>query len=337
MAVREIEIAAAGRPHPEETVSGDAWRADWHEGHCRIAVVDGLGHGPAAENAALRAMEVLAARPELGPVEGLQYCHEALRSTRGAALTIVRIDPRSMHLSHAGVGNVDTHVSNKFREQRLIPQRGIVGNILPRLMLAELDLSGDWTLVLHSDGVSSRFVLDSVLAEHPGGPADVANTLLEQWSRPMDDAMVVVASPAGDPGSDSALASPSDYVLLVEDDRAIRELLCQIVATETGLPVMAAENTVSALEMIGRAASVPALALLDLNLPGSSGESLAKAVQERAGAAIPHMFISAAPEGAISDAARRTGAVGYITKPFQVDEVARAVRSALQDSKPTTP
>ena len=35
-------MAAASRPHPNETANGDAWAVDWHDGACRIAlIVDG--------------------------------------------------------------------------------------------------------------------------------------------------------------------------------------------------------------------------------------------------------------------------------------------------------
>jgi len=193
MADGPIDIAGAGRPHPHETVSGDAWRIDWHQHHCRITVVDGLGHGPAAAEAAQRALSSLAARPELGPVEAVYACHEALRSTRGAALTVVRIDTRAMRLSHAGAGNVDGRIWNGRRDQRLSPQRGIVGNVLPRLVVAEFDLADEWILIIHTDGISSRFATETILGEQPVTPNDIAQSLLERWSRPMDDATVVVA------------------------------------------------------------------------------------------------------------------------------------------------
>src|SRR6185312_16488851 len=105
MVERPIEVASAERPHPNETVNGDAWSVTWSGERCRIAVVDGLGHGPAAAEAAQCALTTLAAQPALALVEAVHGCHEALRSTRGAALTIIDIEARSMHLSHVGVGN----------------------------------------------------------------------------------------------------------------------------------------------------------------------------------------------------------------------------------------
>jgi serine phosphatase RsbU (regulator of sigma subunit) len=193
MVERPIAVASAERPHPNETVNGDAWSVTWRGERCRIAVVDGLGHGPAAAEAAQRALTTLAARPELALVEAVHECHEALHSTRGAALTIIDIDARSMHLSHVGVGNVEARLWSRVREQRLSPARGIVGNILPRLQSTELDLPPDGTLVIYTDGISSRFTLDAMLGEYPPALPDIAASLLEDWSRPTDDATVVIA------------------------------------------------------------------------------------------------------------------------------------------------
>jgi hypothetical protein len=120
-------------------------------------------------------------------------CHEALHSTRGAALTVVDIDAGALRLSHAGAGNVDGRIWGRGREQRLSPQRGIVGNVLPRLVLAEFELADEWMLIIHTDGISSRFITRALLGEPAVSLGDFAQSLLEQWSRPMDDATVVVA------------------------------------------------------------------------------------------------------------------------------------------------
>ncbi len=63
MASFPVAVAVAARPYPGETVSGDAWQIDWHESVCRIALIDGLGHGSQAAAAALAAVAALAAEP----------------------------------------------------------------------------------------------------------------------------------------------------------------------------------------------------------------------------------------------------------------------------------
>src|SRR6202035_815002 len=93
-----------------EVANGDAWRIDWVAGTCRIAVIDGLGHGPQAAAAAEAALNTLGEYPAFAPSAALEACHTALHSTRGAAISIARIDSAARELTYAGVGNGDGHL-----------------------------------------------------------------------------------------------------------------------------------------------------------------------------------------------------------------------------------
>ena len=98
-----IEWAAKSRPRPGENVCGDRLLAvDVNGTGALIGVLDGLGHGAEAAEAANCGVEVLRnARSE--PLDVLvQLCHRALSGTRGAAMTLARIDFRADTLSWAG-------------------------------------------------------------------------------------------------------------------------------------------------------------------------------------------------------------------------------------------
>ena len=110
MAPEDVAIGSASRPYPGELVNGDAWQVDWYQGGCRIAVIDGLGHGPQAADAAHAALTTLSSRPELSPSDALKCCHRALSATRGAAISIATIDTAAEELIYAGIGNVDAHL-----------------------------------------------------------------------------------------------------------------------------------------------------------------------------------------------------------------------------------
>ena len=51
-------------------------------------------------------------------------------------------------------------------------------------------------MVIHTDGVSVRLTLDEVLGGQRAGLTDIAESLLQEWSRPTDDATIVMARPA---------------------------------------------------------------------------------------------------------------------------------------------
>jgi serine phosphatase RsbU (regulator of sigma subunit) len=175
-------------------VSGDAWQVDWDGDICRIAVIDGLGHGPQAAEAALAATTDLAARPGRDPVAAVQSCHEALMGTRGAAMLVACVDPGAGQLTIAGVGNVEAQLWQHGRAQHLMSDRGIVGSTLPRIRPIAVALDADWLLLIYTDGIRNRFDLGAVRETAPDGRG-CAEALLHGWSRPTDDVTVLVAQP----------------------------------------------------------------------------------------------------------------------------------------------
>jgi serine/threonine-protein kinase RsbT len=61
----------------------------------------------------------------------------------------------------------------------------------------DFDLGRDWILLIHTDGVSARFHLEtSLVQELAVEPRSLAEVVLRDWGRPSDDATVVVACPA---------------------------------------------------------------------------------------------------------------------------------------------
>jgi serine/threonine protein phosphatase PrpC len=184
----------AGRPIPGEHVSGDLHVTVPGE-RLVVAVIDGLGHGPDAAHAAGRAAEVVEAHPDERPDTLLHRCHEALRSTRGAAITIAAIDEAGSEMTWVGVGNVQAALLQARPAARgareWVPLRGgVVGYLLPSLRTATVRLERDDVLVLATDGVRPVF------GDWPGPgepPQDVAARILDEQGRGTDDALVLVA------------------------------------------------------------------------------------------------------------------------------------------------
>ena len=195
MAPFPVAIAVAARPYPGETVSGDAWQVDWHGSVCRIALVDGLGHGPQAAAAALAAVAALAAEPALNPVDAVHCCHDALADTRGAALLVASIDVTRGQLIVAGAGNVEARLCQDRGAKHLMTDRGIVGSTLPRIRPVEMALAPAWLLLMHTDGIKRRFDAQSQLEATSDGDG-LAQAILMEWARATDDATVLVAQPS---------------------------------------------------------------------------------------------------------------------------------------------
>jgi CheY-like chemotaxis protein len=102
-------------------------------------------------------------------------------------------------------------------------------------------------------------------------------------------------------------------ILVAEDDPAVREVLRDVIEAE-GYAVTQARDGVEAL--IVAHARRPDLIIIDLNMPRLGGEAFCHAYRERGGSA-PVVLITAASQEAIE----ACGAVGYIPKPFDIDDV----------------
>ena len=195
MADSPIEVAVAARPYPGEIVSGDAWHLDWDGDRCRVSVIDGLGHGPAAAEAAAAARAALAAQPALSPTAALDACHHALGHTRGAAMWIGTIDQAAARLTYAGVGNVSGRLWHQGvaerGEQRLVGQRGIVGAAVPTLRAYEATLGVGWFLLVYTDGISERFAVDRPTGALLEQAQALVDGLLLGWGRQSDDALIL--------------------------------------------------------------------------------------------------------------------------------------------------
>ena len=185
----ELRYSGESRPLPGEQVNGDKWLVERIGDSTRAALVDGLGHGPEAELAAASAMDALRARPDLDPVSALLRCDEALRGTRGAAVSIIVIDTDRGLLRFAGIGNVEGQLRAGDQPKLLAPDRGILGQARRTPTVQELPLGSGWVILLYSDGIQHRELRD-VATE--GAPDDVARRILERCARPTDDATVVV-------------------------------------------------------------------------------------------------------------------------------------------------
>lgn len=191
-----LEWAACGTAFPGQRRSGDAFVVSPTDGGALVAVVDALGHGDEAADVADLAVASLRRTVGQPPVRALTACHAALQGSRGAAVTLVMVEPEGRHLSWLAVGNVEAAVVHGGARGRTtsrwsVPLRGgVVGDRLPPLRESTLAVPPGGVLVLATDGMGTRF-LD---AADPSLPVDhLARHLHEGQARDDDDALVLVA------------------------------------------------------------------------------------------------------------------------------------------------
>lgn len=185
-----IEWGVASEPLRPSDPSGDLHVIAPFSRGVLVAAVDGLGHGPEARAAAERAAEALRDGPEGSPSALLERCHQRLRGTRGAAVSLASIDGERDAMTWIAVGNVGgvlTRGDGRTRANLLL-RGGVVGYRLPRLVDRTEQLDRGDTLVFFTDGIE-REALRRVGFAAP--PQRVADELLgHRLGR--DDAMALV-------------------------------------------------------------------------------------------------------------------------------------------------
>jgi anti-sigma regulatory factor (Ser/Thr protein kinase) len=190
-------LGAVNVPMPGEDVCGDAWGSARSGDDLVIIVADGLGHGLDARLASAEAVRQVYQEPQLLPKALLMRVHQALRSTRGAAVAVARIDCLRGKLTFAGVGNISARIyAGSESKQNLVSLNGIAGHQCERIQEFSYAWPEDGLLILHSDGLSTSTGLETYPGLAARDPALIAGLLYRDFCRGRDDATVVVAKAA---------------------------------------------------------------------------------------------------------------------------------------------
>lgn len=190
-----LQIGAIRLPAPHESVCGDAWAAATHgpEGtQTTFLVADGLGHGPEAAKASQAAIDAFATAPDADLRETVQRVHRELQTTRGAAMCALRIDTASATVTYTGAGNIMGRVVSGVFDKSVVTQHGTAGLQIRKPEVTSLELPAHALVVLHSDGIESRWSLERIRPLLQRDPALVAAVLLRDHTRHRDDATIVV-------------------------------------------------------------------------------------------------------------------------------------------------
>jgi len=179
-------------PLSSEEVCGDAWAVSVSGDVRTVLMADGLGHGPAAAEAARAAVEGFLRDP-LAPVETLlRMLHGLLRPTRGAAVAVARVDEGRGELRYGGVGNISASISAPAGQRSLISHNGILGHEARKFQEIVYPWPPAALLVLHSDGLTTQWKLDDVPGLRQRDTATIAALLVRDFARGRDDASAFV-------------------------------------------------------------------------------------------------------------------------------------------------
>lgn len=190
------QIAGMAIPYPGEQVCGDGWSSHRTPERTVVMLVDGLGHGWGAAEATREALTVFQDRAQLAPAKILEFVHDALRKTRGAVAAIAEIRPGEHSFVYAGIGNISCSLYSQGASKSFVSHNGTLGLHASRMQEFRSDWPSDGVLVLHSDGLQSKWDLSSYAGLTARHPAVIGGALLRDFRRNRDDASVVVVKAA---------------------------------------------------------------------------------------------------------------------------------------------
>jgi anti-sigma regulatory factor (Ser/Thr protein kinase) len=188
-----IEVGVVSVPIKGEDCCGDGWGLRKASDSMLLMVVDGLGHGILASEAARAAESVFTASHTDSPTPILQDSHDALRKTRGAAMAIAALHLERQLVSFAGVGNIGGSIVKPGATRGMASHNGTLGHHLHRIQEFTFPWDADSILVMYSDGLKSGWDLSpypGIWNKHPGL---IAGMLYRDFARDRDDVTVLVA------------------------------------------------------------------------------------------------------------------------------------------------
>ena len=178
------------RPITGETECGDVYGAIQSGEVVTAVLCDGLGHGPLAASAAAAGVTAVLDDPAGEPAALLERVHRRLSGTRGGAVGIVQLCGQVARF--AGLGNVAASILSDGSRKSMLSIPGIAGHQARTIRQFEYQVPPGAAVILHSDGISSRWEAAALPGIETRDPLLIAAMLLAEAGIHRDDAGVLV-------------------------------------------------------------------------------------------------------------------------------------------------
>lgn len=188
-----VEYATAGVTVPGEKQSGDQYVVTATPQGTLVAVVDALGHGGEAAEAARIAVAALQEHAGESLIALVQRCHEEMKATRGAVMSLAFFHAMNRAITWLSIGNVEGILVRKdprAPRETIVMRGGVVGFQLPLLQPLVIPVSPADTLIFATDGIRSGFEQGLCISRPL---QQIADDICAQHSKGTDDALVLVA------------------------------------------------------------------------------------------------------------------------------------------------
>lgn len=195
-AAQPFNFAALAVASPNESLCGDGYLIEYEPEKqiFNILILDGLGHGPGAYEAAQSAIKTYTHLPRESPSQVLKEIHQQIKKTRGAVGMALKFNFKEETLSYCGVGNIAGKTISYNNVKNLHSFNGIVGHVMSsRIHDQEIPWHKGNLLLIHSDGLTSRWNISQYERIHRHDLAILAACLYRDHKRGNDDTTIIIS------------------------------------------------------------------------------------------------------------------------------------------------
>ncbi len=183
----KVAAASSSLPAAGEDKNGDRAVIREDGGVHLLAVIDGLGHGPGADEVSCKAQEFLLGVDLAQPLHQImEEVHRSIAGTRGAAATICIL--RGETIEACAVGNVELRTGTI--DLPLVASPGVLGARVAKFRICEAKIRKAGRIFIFSDGISSRTRFDEMKSLSPKQCCDL---VVREHRRDYDDSTILVA------------------------------------------------------------------------------------------------------------------------------------------------
>lgn len=191
-AVKDLRMGITQHSLHDDPACGDVWEVAVKGRQVAMMMIDGLGHGPEAEEAGMAGARAFMRNPFADPGVLLEDLHFDMRGSRGGAAALALFDGASGKLRFIGIGNIGATLIGDEKTRGIPSHPGIVGLQYRKIPPVDYDACTGQLLIMFSDGLQSRWNL----RDYPGliyrHPAIIAAVLHRDYCRGRDDVTVMV-------------------------------------------------------------------------------------------------------------------------------------------------
>ena len=186
------QMVYKNRPFVGEEHSGDKIVIRHSERFILLAVIDGLGHGSEAHYMSTVIANHLSVLDEYSsPDDMLIALNKSCMPSICAAVGIGVIDKDSQTFTFSAIGNISAYILNN-KSHSFVSRDGNIGNNMRQPFSQVKSLHAGDLLVLHSDGIKSRFYTQFEQAILKHSPEVILNYIFTHFDKYHDDASCIV-------------------------------------------------------------------------------------------------------------------------------------------------